>query len=71
MKILEKFSSPRHWATGPDSAPAAMSAGRARHSVRAVVVNQNRPVCRRRRAEDCPPYQRAGGQNEIDRNGKT
>jgi hypothetical protein len=33
--------------------------GRARHSVRAGVVNQNALVGRRRRAEDCPPYQRA------------
>jgi hypothetical protein len=31
-------------------------AGRARHSVRAVVVNQNAFVGRRRRAGDCPPY---------------
>ena len=30
---------------------------RARHSVRAVVVNQNAFVSMRRRAEDCPPYQ--------------
>ena len=30
--------------------------GRARHSVRAVVVNQNALVGRRRRAEDCSPY---------------
>ena len=31
--------------------------GRARHSVRAVVLNQNVIVGRRRRARDCPPYQ--------------
>jgi hypothetical protein len=35
-----------------------LRAGRARHSVRAVVVNQNVLVGRRRRAEDCPPYLR-------------
>jgi hypothetical protein len=33
-----------------------LCAGRARHSVRAGVVNQNVLVGRRRRAEDCPPY---------------
>src|SRR5580693_6611079 len=30
--------------------------GRARHSVRAVVANQNTLVGKRRRAEDCLPY---------------
>jgi ABC-type transport system involved in multi-copper enzyme maturation permease subunit len=30
--------------------------GRAHHSVRAVVANQNTFVDKRRRAEDCPPY---------------
>jgi hypothetical protein len=30
----------------------------ARHSVRAVVVNPNAFVGKRRRAEDCPPYPR-------------
>jgi len=34
-------------------------AGRARHSVRAGAVNPNALVSKRRRAEDCPPYQRA------------
>ena len=32
--------------------------GRARHSVRAVGVNQNASVDNRRRSEDCPPYLR-------------
>ena len=35
-------------------------AGGARHSVRAVVVNQNTSVGRRRRARDCAPYLHAG-----------
>jgi len=38
--------------------------GRARHSVRAGVVNQNASVGKRRRAKDCPPYlpqRRPGG----------
>lgn len=38
--------------------------GRARHSVRAVVVNQNVLVGRRRRAEDCAPYLRSGKSHE-------
>jgi hypothetical protein len=35
-------------------------AGRARHSVRAVLENQNAAVGKGRRAEDCPPYLREG-----------
>jgi hypothetical protein len=36
--------------------PGCRENGGARHSVRAVVVNQNAIVGKARRAEDCPPY---------------
>ena len=47
VKAVEGRRSPRRWREG-----------RARHSVRAVVVNLNASVSKRRRAEDCPPYPR-------------
>lgn len=53
----------RSWSTSPACEVGAMieglaniDIGRARHSVRAVVVNQNAFVGKRRRPEDWPPY---------------
>jgi hypothetical protein len=43
----------------PNKVQVGNMGGRA-HSVRAVVVNQNVFVGKRRRAEDCPPYQSQG-----------
>jgi hypothetical protein len=38
--------------------PGRRREGRARHSVRAAVVNPDAPVGNRRRAGDCAPYRR-------------